>query len=359
MQGLLDLQGPLSLQQTGLRILILTIVGLVLVSVAFGLYTVVLRIQHIRKERRWTRLTARWEEPLLLALTDPEEVDRVHQAVEPGDRLHFVQFVLDYAKRVVGEERQMLRTLAAPYLGPIVERATHPRREIRTRAVRTLGTLGLPRHAGEVLAALDDPSPLVAMVAAQSLAKEEFPEYVPAILKRLARFRGWSQAYMASMLASIGSAAAPALRDSLVDEDEEPWVRAVAADALYMLKDFESGDLAARVVELEEDSDLLASALKLLTEVGQPEHVEAIRVRCASPDPLVRSRALSALGTLGEEDDIPTILGAMSDPSPWVAIRAAKGVLAAGAAQLLRDLAYSDHPRAELARQVLLEAGEE
>ncbi|MDX1689262.1 MAG: HEAT repeat domain-containing protein, partial [Candidatus Promineifilaceae bacterium] len=183
-------------------------------------------------------------------------------------------------------------------------------------------------------------------------AWEEAVSRAPQQLERLARFRGWSQGYMASMLASIGSEAAPALRDSLADEEEEPWVRAVAADALLMLKDFEAGDLAARVVELEDDPELLTSALRLLTEVGRPEHIPVIRVRCASPDPRVRSHALSALGTLGEEEDVPRLLGAMSDPSPWVAIHAARGVISAGAGELLRDLAYSDHPRAELAQQV-------
>jgi hypothetical protein len=73
--------------------------------------------------------------------------------------------------------------------------------------------LGLPRYASTVVAALDDPSPLVAMVAARSLAQEESTEYAHAVLKRLHRFGGWNRRFLASMLASMGPRVADTLRE--------------------------------------------------------------------------------------------------------------------------------------------------
>lgn len=347
------------LRERALLVLVLSIAALVVLSLAFASYTVFLRVHSDRRERRWQELAARWEGPLLDALLDPALAPAVHAAVGPRDRLRFVRFVLEYSRRVKGEERAFLRELVLPYLGPIAERVWSPRVEVRTRAVQTLGTLGLPRHAGEVLTALDDPSPLVAMVAARCLCREEHPEYAPAVLRRLARFEGWSRGFMASMLASVGPEASPALRDTLADPAQAPLARAVAADALRTLKDFESGDLAARVVETEDDHDLLAAALRLLTTVGRPEHAALVRTRCASPDFAVRASAVSALGTLGLEEDQYRLLGAMADPSPWVAIQAARGLISSGARDLLRDLGESDHPRAILARQILGEEGGE
>ncbi|HSW30275.1 MAG TPA: HEAT repeat domain-containing protein [Longimicrobiales bacterium] len=347
------------LRERALLLLVLSIAALLALSFLFAGYTVWLRVRHELRERRWRQLTARWEAPLLDALLDPAAAPAVHAAVDRGERLRFVRFVLEYSRRVKGEERAFLRKLVLPYLDPIAERAGSPRVEVRTRAIQTLGTLGLPRYAGEVLAALDDPSPLVAMVAARSLCREEYPEYAPAVLRRLGRFDAWSRSFMASMLASVGPEASRALRDTLGDEAQAPLARAVAADALRMLKDFGSGDLAARIVEAEDDAELLAAALRLLTTVGRPEHAELIRVRCASPDFAVRASAVSALGTLGLEDDHGRLLGAMSDASPWVAIQAARGLVSAGARALLEDLGDSDHPRATLARQILLEEGGE
>lgn len=345
----------MGLRTSALWLLALVVGALILMALAFATYAVYLRIYSDRRQRLWEHLSARWEEPVLLALSDPASVPRVRQLVAPQHRLHFVRFALEYARRVRGEERRVLQALAEPYLAPIAQRAASREVEVRTRAVQTLGTLGLPRYAPEVVKALDDPSPLVAMVAVRALASSEHPEHAADVLRHLHRFEGWSRSFMASMLAAIGTAAAPALRASLGDGHEVFWVRSVAAEALTMLKDFASGDVAAAVVSTEDDRELVASALRLLAAVGTPEHVAAVRARCASPDNVVRAHALDALGIIGEKDDIPRLLDAMSDPSPWVAIHAARSLFAAGGTKLLQDLGDSDHPRATLARQILVE----
>ena len=347
--------GPGTVSQGALGILILSIVLLVALAFVFAGYTVFLRFRNDRRERRWRVLSARWEEPLLSAVADPSQVAAMHELVFPHERLHFVHFVLEYTRRVRGPERQVLRDLALPYLEPIAQRLDSPLVETRTRAVQTLGTLGLPKYASEVIDALDDPSPLVAMVAAWSLCLEENPEYAPPVLRHLRRFDDWSRNFVASLLASLGSGAAPVFRTALRSPGEPPWVRAATAEALRALDDFDAGDAAAEVVAKEQDPELVAAALRLLTTVGRPEHAEIIRERCASPDYTVRASAIAALGVLGDADDHARLLGAMADPSPWVAIQAARGLVAAGGGMLLEDVRDSDHPRARLAAQVLEE----
>lgn len=355
MSHLVDVVQSAGLRTSALWLLALVVGALIVMALLFAAYAVYLRIHSDRHQRLWERLSASWEEPVLLALADPDEAQRVHDLVAPEHRLQFVRFALEYARRVKGEERRVLQALAEPYLAPIAKRAGSRAVEVRTRAIQTLGTLGLPKYASEVMRALDDPSPLVAMVAARALATPAYPEYAPDVLKRLRRFEGWSRSFMASMLASVGPAAAPALRASLGDREEAPWVRAVAAEALAVLKDFDAADTAAAAVATAEDRELVSAALGLLAQVGTPEYLPAVRARCASPDNVVRAHALDALGTLGTEDDVPRLLGAMSDPSPWVAIHAARGLRAAGGTRVLEDLGDSDHARAPLARQVLAE----
>jgi len=347
------------IRERALVLLILIILALIVLAFVFAAYALYLRVRTERRERRWRALAARWEGPVLNAILEPEAAAQVHAFVAEADRLRFVRFVLEYSRRVKGEERDLLRDLALPYLGPIAERAWSPRAEVRLRAIQTLGTLGLPKYAGEVLTALDDPSPLVAMVAARSLCRKEYPEYAPAVLRRLGRFEGWSPAFMASMLAAVGPPAGPALRETLGDAGQASLARAVAAHALRLLVDLDSGDVAALVVEAENDPELLASALRLLAIVGRPEHAAVIRFRCGSADSRVRSSAIAALGTLGLDEDEFRLLGAMLDSSPWVAIQAARGLASSGARELLSDLGDSDHPRATLARQILTEQGGE
>ena len=219
-----------SLTEGVLLVLSGVIIALFGVTLLFSLYAILLRFRHARRDRLWTALTHRWEEPVLAAIVDPDRVADVHAAVPEEYRLHFVNFVLEYTRRVRGEERRTLRALAAPYLGEIAERTQHRDAGLRTRAVQTLGTLGLPDYSKEVLAGLNDPSPLVSMVAARYLAREEFPEFAPAVLEHLDKFDGWNRRFLASMLAAIGTDASDTLRGGLEDaeqgleDDDDPHV---------------------------------------------------------------------------------------------------------------------------------------
>lgn len=344
---------PRTASESALILLSAVILALFLVTVAFSGYTVLLRIRNDRRSRLWQELTRRWEAPVLAAIMDPDEIPAAVAAVPDQYRLHFVQFVLDYTRRLRGEERRTLRRLAEPFLGPIAEKMGDRRAEVRTRAVQTLGTLGLPKYANQVVAGLEDPSPLVSMVAARSLARREFPQFMPAVMGHLARFEGWNHRFLASMLATTGPDVSPVLREGLADENTPAWLRAVHAEALRMQLDPVSGDIAASVLETATDRELVAALLRLLATVGRPEHCDVIRAYCSSPDMIVRAQALHALGQLGTEAEIPFLLEAMKDASPWVALHAARGVREAGGERVLGELAASDHAHARLAGQVL------
>lgn len=346
------------LRQRALVILIATVAALVLLSAAFASFAVFVRVRSEARERRWRRLSAQWEPLVLAALIEPESSDEVHRAVAPGDRMRFVRFILEYHRRMSGQEVDTLKALALPYLGLAARRTNSARPEVRARAVQTLGALGLPEFSAHVTAGLDDPSPLVAMVAARSLCTRRNPEYGAAVLRRVDRFQAWSRGFLASMLAGIGSEVAPHLRRVLGDPAQSASSRAVSAEALRRLADLESGDIAAGVADEEGDPELLASVLRLLSVVGTPAHLGVVRLRAGSADPHVRAAAISALGSLGSDADHPKLLQGMADPSPWVAMSAARSLVAAGGAVVLADLRDSDHPRATLAAQVLLEAGE-
>ncbi|HEU5218570.1 MAG TPA: HEAT repeat domain-containing protein, partial [Gemmatimonadales bacterium] len=209
------------------------------------------------------------------------------------------------------------------------------------------------RHVGVILRALDDPSPLVAMVAARALARTGSPEYAAGILSRMHRFHHWRPSFLASMLATMGPAVAPALRKALADSTYPPSVRSVAADALRELHDYQAADAGALVLEESADTNLIAATLNLMAHVGRAEHLPAVRRHATSKEPIVRARAIAALGHVGAPEDIPFIVGAFHDESSWVALRAGEALLEARAIDKLAALARLDLPRAPLARQLL------
>jgi len=346
-----------SLGQEGLIALMVVVGVLFLGTLVLSTYAVVMRSVHVAQEKETRARTERWRDPVLSAVGDPSLVASVQALVGEDDAVPFLSFIIEYARRVRGEERGVLRTLASPFLPRMAERARSHRTEMRAWAVQTLGTLGLPDHEDVVLAALDDPSPLVAMVAARALAREETPQYADAVLARLDRFTGWNRLFLASMLAAMGAEVSALLRRGLADPEASPAKRAVMAEALRLEGDFAGGDVAAEVLKSADDRELQASVLRLLGAVGRPEHAALVRPLCASPDPILRAQALHALGSLGDDEDVPLLVGAMDDAEPWPALYAARAARDAGGRDALRRVVAEGRPAASLARQVLAEEG--
>ncbi|HUF75797.1 MAG TPA: HEAT repeat domain-containing protein [Longimicrobiales bacterium] len=338
--------------------LIVLAAALFVVTLLFSAYAVILRWHNQRREALRAALAERWQPALLDLLAHPEKAGEVRRLVEENRRLHFVGFVLQVARRMRGDEVDILRQVVRPYMGLIAERLHSDRVEVRARAVQTLGALGLPEHEDAVAGALDDPSPLVAMVAARALAKEENPRYAPFVLAKVHRFRDWNRPYLASMLAEMGPELGEGLRRGLADERAQPWARSVMAEALRLQKDFQAGDVAAEVAATTDDKDLLVDVLRLLSEVGRPEHLPVIRPKAKARDPAVRALALKALGRLGGPEDVPMLLEALDDEFTWAALYAARGVRESGGRHLLQEEASkTDDRRARLAAQVLSEDG--
>ena len=345
----------LALRDRIFLLLAVSIAVFFLFAILFAIYAILLRIANIRKASRWGALEAAWEEEILEVLSGAHEPAVLWQRVNKRDALYFVEFLLRYARRLRGHERMILTELARPFLKQVADRVKGGDPERRAMAVQMLSALGLDDYIRELMAALDDPSPLVAMVAARALAREEYPEYAEIVLEKLHRFENWSQNYLASMLAAVGPGVTPALRETFSDLDKPPRVRAVAAEALQELSDFAAADFAALVLETETDRDLIAASLRLLGRVGRPEHLASIRALCTSSDFVIRAHAVSALGRIGEEEDIQPLRQAFEDPSQWVAIHTAWGLKEAGCVKVLREIAESEHPRADLAREILTE----
>lgn len=363
---------PFALSGTVVQVLSLTIGVLFVVTAAFSIYAVVLRLAYERRNRLWARLSERWAGPVLTAIADPESASDIHELVTKDDELYFVNFVLDYHQRVRGEEQRILRELAEPYLEEIARRSTHRRTEVRMRSVQTLGALGLPKYRSVLEAALRDPAETVAVVAARSLAHRGRPELrtlqgdafiegATMILDAIPRFSKWAPVLLGSMVAELGADASPLIRTRLADGSAPSWLRTVHAIALRLQLDPRAADVAAEVLsELDlhgdhDDIDLASELLRLLGTVGRPEHVPAVTPWLDAPLAPVRGQAARALGVLGGEDIARRLVASLQDDSPWVAANAARGLLAAGGRRFAEQVAAEHADYAEIIGQAVSE----
>ena len=336
-------------------VLTVTIAVSLILVIVFALFTVYLRFQNMRKAKRWQQLEQEWEPLVLDFLVGERTREDIRDHIKTEDRSYFLDFLLRFAQRLEGLEAAAIAGLAEPYLPTLAERMKSGDPPSRARAIRTLSILGLESYANQIKEALEDPSPLVAMIAARALARIERPEYAEAILGMLHRFVDWSRGFLVSLFTSMGPSVILPLRNALSDGQKSPQVRAVAADALQELYDLEAGDLASQILEDEYDRELRAACLRLLQTVGRPEHLPAIRKLAVSDDFVIRAHAFRALGTLGTEDDLATLQTGIADESPWAALQAARSLKQAGGEEILQNLAAVESPEGLMAKQVLTE----
>lgn len=348
-----------------LDVLLLVAAALLAVIVLFGGYAMILRLRFMRLETRRKRLHKEWSVALMRVLVPetpgatggPQPGGTGFQvSVEPSHRMLFLEFVMDHARALRDPERGLVEALATPYTPALLPalRSSDPLR--RARAVEMLGQLGLPAHNRDVLVALGDSSGIVAMVAARALAREGDPDHLEPILRELPRLEDWSPHYLASLLLSFGPPAAPRLRALMADRNAHAGLRGVAAEALAGLNDLQAADLAASCLRDVEDADLATDLLRLMAKLGHGGHVPGIRPFVYREEPHVRAAALRALGALGgAEGDVALLRRGLNDPSPWVAIHAARGLRESGGEDELETLARSGGALATLAGEVLLE----
>ncbi len=345
----------LSFDDPMFRIMVAALLGLSVLAVVFVGIAVALRIRNERRLALRKRLDAQWKPLLLEVMSGERSPSDLYLRVPHRHRFYFTSFLYRFARRVRGQELATLRAAARPFLPEIHRSVKDGTPETRARRLQILGLLGFDAYADDVAAALDDPSPLVAMVAFRLLARPEHPDFLPLLLEKLSRFETFSHNLLASLLAGVGFEAAPLLRDVLRDAGRPAWVRAVAARALGLRNDVPSADVAATVLAEAHDPALLIAALDLLGRGGSERHRAAVRTHLRAPNAEVRLHAVRALGKIGGGEARELLEHALHDASPWVALAAAESLKQIGATELLRTMAASEHPRTDLFRQVLIE----
>jgi HEAT repeat protein len=329
------------------------VVVLIAVSLLLGVVAVVLRLRNEAQERRWDELESRWTPVILEVIDGQVDPASVEGPEDETDIRLFLELLYRISRRIRGEEQAALRELAAPHLAVLDRRLRSGEPERRARAVQLVAELGTGDEVKRLLGALDDPSPLVAMVAAQRLFKPGREEHFREVLDRLSRFAVWSRRFLAGLLAGGGAGAMEPLREVLRDRERSDRERTVAASALRNLADAESAEIALEVLPSSVDRDLQAACLRLLGRVGRGEHRPVVERYLESGDGVLRQAAVEALGGMGTEEDADELESMLNDPSPWVRLASARSLEGLGLRDRLLSAAREEGPGAVEARQVL------
>ena len=162
----------------------------------------------------------------------------------------------------------------------------------------------------------------------------QFQQWVPAIVMRVGQAGG------AGILHLVGEQL-----DSMDTEQARNLITLIGASSdrslLPMLV-----DLLDQTTDVQEQ----ASILRTLGRLGDHSHVKYVQPYLNDPDPVLRLRAVVAMGELGDEHDLREILPLSRDANWWIRYRAAESYLRIARLPpklFTRFLASQDNPLAQ------------
>ena len=331
--------------------LALGILLLFLLNGVGALSVLVLRFRNTRKSARLAAIEARWEPEIIAAIGSGG--GSAPMDVPPEHARHFLTIIGRFATRLRGPDRDAATALALPYVDILIEETTSRSSARRSVALSLLGIVAYEEHEGTFLAALDDPSEHVSLVAAAALCRSGDPRNLAEVLERLPRYLARSRALLASVLALGGTHAAPTLRSYVADETRPSSARAVAVRALRILRDPLAAQAASGLLE-SEDPELLAASLRLINMMGTDQLAPYVRPLLTHPAPFVRAEAAAVIGAIGDHRDIEAVAALLHDDAPWAAIRSAHALVMLGASDRLYVVATEEGLPGESAREALM-----
>ncbi len=318
---------------------------------------VLLRWRNDQQQARRQRCEARWKARLQEVLLGTQRPEMLWATVAPNEVLQFCSFLYRFARRVKGVELAQFRMLARPYLPQLRRAVRRGSPEARAYYLQILAVLSEENLSEVLLHALDDPAPLVALVAFRRLAQPENAPLAPQLIGRLHRFKQISPALLASLLSRLGFEALPALRQALGDVQHPAWVRAIIAQTLSLLNDPQGAFLAAQMLQNPNLPDeLVLALLTLVAHGGTAAYTVVLLPYLHHPNEAVRLEAVRALGTIGDATSQTLLVKALEDTSSWVALAAARALKQQRAFALLAELAERYPQRRMLIEQVLQES---
>ncbi len=321
---------PESLFASGSNGAVTTAIWVTIASLAASLlllaYTIELRLQRRWQERRRARVTARWRSLIASAVTGGGTSPIAPLPNLPRREAREFLRLWNYTRNMIeGEAADRLIALAQRLGLPafVREHADRAQLGLRLASIQALGHLRDTESFARILAATDDPSPLVSIIAAEALIEIDATRAVEALIPKIAARRDWPRTHVFRMLQKAGSA--------IVSEPLFRHIRTASdADAAYLLRfaelaEFDVRDaIAADVLRSRTELELIAAALKVSSGYSE---VPSIDTFLTHPAWYVRMQAARLIGRMAHTQDADRLEQLLSDPEWWVRYRAARALV--------------------------------
>jgi HEAT repeat protein len=283
---------------------------------------------------------------LLECLSDPDPEVRA-LAADAAARIGAVAIVPvlfkllgDRNPRVVQAAIGAIQSLGSAETKALALEATrHPDASVRRAALRIVAYFGFDEGLDAFTEAIRGDDPRLREVAIGGLPFLDDPRAHEALLAAArdasADVRRVGMRAMGHSASTDARLTATLLRGL---EDEDPWVRYYAAQALGRIGANLAAEPLARLLG-DPAGQVRIAAVEALAQLRSPLSLDALRTAAASGDPDLERAALVGLGATGRREALPILLAAAVHADPATRLVAVSALSGAGSAEVIPALA--------------------
>lgn len=304
------------------------------IALLLVLIILVLRLAASRRERRKIRFIEAWKDHLneSIVIQEGEPLSKWLNSlpgIAPKDAVFFLSYWNRLQGSVRGEARSRLNLIAKKTgMDDAARRLLKKGSEAeRLLALVSLGYFSKKEDKDLLLMHVQEEHPLGCLYAVRALI-HAYPEKTRDMLRIVAHRMDLSLPAIAGVLQEVGADEASRALAALLLE-----ARRDKAGSEYMVRLIELSMLAhpdevrrplCLIMEEAEDPEVIANCIKAM---HHPDMLDRIRKLASHPEWKVRVQAATALGDIGEKDDVKLLESMLGDSQWWVRFRSAQAIL--------------------------------
>jgi len=304
----------------------------VLVGLVFLLfvYAVFLRLIKNRRDAYYRTKSERWEQTLLEYLTVPDTVvTQEIMDVEPEDWLVFGEFIEQYLVDLAGEDYDSIIELlyTVDFHSMLVYALDKSDEWETTYAIYLLGVMKYQKAEVLLMKYIVSQSSVVSMVAFEALQKTGSRKNIDRVIKAVLNSDFFSSTKVSEIILGYGDSILPLLVSLLVDISIHEKGRRVILDVLAERNAVMALPVILKLAHENKSVEIQIGCIKALGKFGGPESTSFLSFSLSSPNWIIRSQAVKAIGNITSPLIVPELAMRLQvDENYWVKLYSAEAM---------------------------------
>ena len=313
-------------------ILIGIILVLLIIVILMVIYAVILRVLYNAKNRYINKKQSHWEKFVLDYISGiTESVDLCGLDLKSRDWIIFGEFIENYLVNLKGEDYDRIIQFLweIGYYEMLMAAFKKSNKWQKAYSAHYSGLMKYQPAESKLLDLVYDPSPIVSITAFEALQRIDSRKDLHPVIKNILNNTALSTSKVYEIILGYGNEINQVLIDLLKDSDVTEKGKRLIVDVLAYRNFIESSSVIMKLAENTDNIELKTGCIKAIGQFGIPDndYIRFLKENLSSPNWIVRSQSVKALGSIGSDTLIPELeKSLLADDNFWVKLYSAQAL---------------------------------